>query len=115
MLLGYQYHLVSKKVKKISNNPKILVVGTAINKNIINIILSLKKVSCSLVLIGKLNDEIIEKLSLNNINYKNLVSINERKLIGEYINCDIVLSIKLRRIWNAYIRSPVCRKAINYK
>ena len=42
-------------------------------------------------MIGKLNDEIIEKLSLNNINYKNLVSINKRKLIGEYINCDIVL------------------------
>ena len=81
-----------KKFKKrVNKNPKILVVGTAINKNIINIILSLKKISCSLVLIGKLNDEIIEKLSQTNIDYKNLVSINKRKLIGEYINCDIVL------------------------
>ena len=84
---GFKKKFKSKKNK----NPQILVVGTAINKNIVNIILSLKNIKCGLVLIGKLNDEIIEKLILNNINYKNLVSINKRKLIDEYINCDVVL------------------------
>ena len=81
-----------KKIKKkFSKNPKILVVGTAINKNIKNIILSLKNIECNLVLVGKLNSEIIQELIKNKINYKNLVSINKRKLINEYINSDMLL------------------------
>lgn len=81
-----------KKIKKkFSKNPNILVVGTAINKNIKNIILALKNIECNLILVGKLNDELIKQLKLNNIPYKNLVSISKRKLINEYANCDIVL------------------------
>ena len=77
--------------KKISKIPKILVVGTSINKNILNIILSLKNFFCELTLIGELDNEIIQELTSNKINYKNLVSINKRKLINEYINSDMLL------------------------
>ena len=81
-----------KKIKnQISKVPKILVIGTAINKNILNIISSLKNIFCELTLIGELNNEIIQELIRNKINYKNLVSINKRKLINEYINSDMLL------------------------
>jgi len=81
-----------KKIKnQISKVPKILVIGTAINKNILNIISSLKNIFCELTLIGELNNEIIQELIKNKINYKNLVSINKRKLINEYINSDMLL------------------------
>ena len=51
----------------------------------------MKNVECNLVLVGKLNSEIIQELIKNKINYKNLVSINKRKLIKEYIDSDMLL------------------------
>ena len=80
-----------KLKKKISKTPKILVVGTSINKNILNIITSLKNIYCELILVGQLNDQIINELNLNNIKYRNLVSIKMKKLIYEYYNSDILL------------------------
>ena len=81
-----------KKIKnKISKIPKILVIGTAINKNISNIILSLRNIFCELTLIGELNNKIIRELKINKINYKNLVSINKKKLLKEFINTDMLL------------------------
>ena len=81
-----------KKIKnQISKVPKILVIGTAMNKNILNIISSLKNIFCELTLIGELSNEIIQELIKNKINYKNLVSINKRKLINEYIKSDMLL------------------------
>lgn len=80
-----------KLKKKINKNPKILVVGTSINKNILNIITSLKNIYCELILVGQLNDQIIYELNLNNIKYKNLVSIKMKKLIYEYYNSDMLL------------------------
>ena len=80
-----------KLKKKISKTPKILVVGTSINKNISNIITSLKNIYCELILVGQLNDQIINELNLNNIKYRNLVSIKMKKLIYEYYNSDILL------------------------
>ncbi len=81
-----------KKIKKkISKTPKILVVGTSINKNILNIIISLKNIYCELIVVGQLNDQIINELNLNNIKYRNLVSINTKKLIDEYYKSDMLL------------------------
>ena len=80
-----------KLKKKISKTPKILVVGTSINKNISNIITSLKNIYCELILVGQINDQIINELNLNNIKYRNLVSIKMKKLIYEYYNSDILL------------------------
>ena len=51
----------------------------------------MKNIECNLVLVGKLNSEIIQELIKNKINYKNLVSINKRKLIKEYIDSDMLL------------------------
>ena len=79
--------------KKIDKKLRILVVGTAINKNISNIISSVKSINCELILIGKLNDEIIQKLKIYKISYRNLVSISKNSLIKEYKDCDILLFV----------------------
>ena len=81
-----------KKIKKkINIKPNILVVGTAINKNISNLISSLKDINCKLILVGEINDEILQKLKLNKIYYKNLISLNRKRLIKEYEDSDILL------------------------
>ena len=49
------------------------------------------QIFCELTLIGELSNEIIQELIKNKINYKNLVSINKRKLIKEYIDSDMLL------------------------
>ncbi len=87
---------VSKKFKKklkkkMSKVPKILVVGTSMNKNILNIITSLKGINCELVLVGEINNNIIEMLKINKINYRNFVSINNDRLTYEYIKSDMLL------------------------
>ena len=87
---------VSKKFKKklkkkMSKIPKILVVGTSINKNILNIITSLKSINCELIIVGELNNNIIDVLKINKINYRNLVSINNDRLTNEYKKSDMLL------------------------
>ena len=74
-----------------SKKPNIIVIGTAINKNISNLILSLKDINCKLILVGEIDNEIFEKLKINKINYINLISIKEKKLIKKYEECDILL------------------------
>ena len=44
-------------------------------------------------MIGKLNDEIIQKLKIYKISYRNLVSISKNSLIKEYKDCDILLFV----------------------
>ena len=68
--------------KKINKIPKILIVGTAENKNISNIILSLRNIKCELVIIGILKKNVIQEIQKNKINYKNYVSISKNKLIN---------------------------------
>ena len=77
--------------KKINKIPKILIVGTAENKNISNIILSLRNIKCELVIIGILKKNVIQEIQKNKINYKNYVSISTNKLINIYKQSDLLL------------------------
>ena len=77
--------------KKINKIPKILIVGTAENKNISNIILSLRNIKCELVIIGILKKNVIQEIQKNKINYKNYVSISKNKLINIYKKSDLLL------------------------
>ena len=50
--------LFKKNIKKFNKkNPKILIIGTGINKNIKNILTSLININCELIIIGNLNNE----------------------------------------------------------
>jgi glycosyltransferase involved in cell wall biosynthesis len=71
--------------------PRILQIGTAINKNIQRLIAALKGINCTLVIVGKI-DEITKKLIAENqidlelLDYR----LSEDEIIQEYLKCDIL-------------------------
>lgn len=79
--------------RKINKTAKILVIGTSENKNINNIIISLKKIKCEVIIIGKLNNDIESLLKKNFINYKNFISLSQKKIIEHYIDSDLLLYV----------------------
>lgn len=78
-----------------ANRPVILQVGTKPYKNVPRLIEALKRLSCSLVLIGSLDNNIKKQLEECGISYENYVGITHEELYKEYIKCDIVSFISL--------------------
>lgn len=84
---------IHQRSDKIFNKekPTILQLGTAPNKNIIRTAQALKGFCCKLIILGKLNDEIINALQQNNIEYENIsASISNEEVARLYQNCDVV-------------------------
>lgn len=71
----------------------ILHIGTGPNKNLFRLIEALEGINCELTIVGKLNDEIIDKLNAHKIEYNNAVSISQQELLQKYIECDILAFI----------------------
>jgi glycosyltransferase involved in cell wall biosynthesis len=71
--------------------PRILQVGTNTNKNLQRLIPALKGIKCKLVIIGKVNDPIVQLLVSNSINYeiKDWQLTNE-EITEEYGKADIL-------------------------
>lgn len=74
-----------------SENPRILQIGTAANKNLKRLIPALKGIKCTLVIIGKIDSEIQNLAIENNIN----LELHDRRLSDEevreeYNKCDIL-------------------------
>ncbi len=72
------------------NQPRILQVGAAFNKNRERLIASLKRISCVLVIIGKLSAEQERLLSENNISYENYFNISLEQIHQEYVKADML-------------------------
>ena len=70
--------------------PVILHIGTGWNKNLTNVALALRHISCCLRIIGKLSSEQKDFLEKNSINYSEKYDLTDCEIIEEYINCDIV-------------------------
>lgn len=75
--------------------PTILQIGTTKNKNISNLIESIRNINCKLIIVGKLNLSIEYKLKDYNIFYENYYDVSENELIELYKNCDILSFISL--------------------
>jgi glycosyltransferase involved in cell wall biosynthesis len=73
--------------------PLILQIGTKTNKNIPSLIKALSGISCKLVIIGKLNDELLALLSSYKINYENFLNFTLKEMVGLYVKSDIVTLI----------------------
>lgn len=90
------YVCISPEFKQIeksfnSENPRILQIGTAVNKNLKHLIPALKDIKCTLVIIGKIDSEIKNLANENNIN----LELHDRRLSDEevreeYNKCDIL-------------------------
>ena len=75
---------------KIDGVFKILHIGTKANKNLKNLILSLKEVSCYLYIVGKLTSSQEKLLKTNNISYENEVDVSTPRLIELYHQCNML-------------------------
>lgn len=86
--LNSHYYFVEKVfcVEK----PRILQIGTGYNKNIPNLIMAIKGLSCHLIIIGKLTSEQSILLENNRIEYTNLYNLTDSEMFNQYQLCDIV-------------------------
>ncbi len=82
-------HLNAKKTFN-TQCPTILQVGSAPHKNIINLAKALNGVNCRLRIIGKLNEELLNELKINKIEFTNDFNLNDGEIKDEYRKADIV-------------------------
>lgn len=73
--------------------PRILHVGTTVNKNLIRVCKALNGIDSVLDIVGPLDDAQLQALKENNITYENAVNISEDALIQKYIDADIVVFV----------------------
>lgn len=73
-----------------NSKPTILHIGTALHKNLSNVIVALKDYACKLIIIGKLFPEQLNLLHQYNIDFCNLCDISTSSVIKQYQEADIV-------------------------
>lgn len=70
--------------------PVILHLGTAENKNLVNLIKAVKGIQCRLRIVGRLDAKMLHDLAASDTVYENLSGLDENQIIEEYRNADIV-------------------------
>ena len=73
-----------------SLEPRILIIGTNWNKNIVRTVKALAGIKCKIIIIGSLSFEQETILKADNIVYENKCGLSDEEIINEYKNCDIV-------------------------
>lgn len=73
-----------------SIKPVLLQIGTKPNKNIPRLLAAIEGIPCTLIIIGKLSEDLIVLLNKHNISYENFVGITNEELLNQYHRCDIV-------------------------
>jgi len=73
-----------------ANEPVILQIGTAVNKNLFKLFEALDGLKCTLNIIGHLNDAHLEALKKHRIKFKNFTNLTDSQIIDQYNACDIV-------------------------
>ena len=75
-------------------NPRILQIGTAENKNIRRLIPAIKDTPCTLVIVGKVPDDIKELIRVNHISFELLERrLDDVEMLEEYHKSDIVAMV----------------------
>ena len=72
------------------NCPTILQIGTSPNKNLSNLIKAINGISCKLIIIGKLDENMTEELKANEIDFSNKFDLSDDEMEQEYCSADIV-------------------------
>lgn len=76
-------------------SPRVLIIGTNTNKNLLRTFDALAGISAHLIIIGKLEKKHIESLNKNKISYENKSNISDDDIIEEYKKSDIVSFVSL--------------------
>jgi glycosyltransferase involved in cell wall biosynthesis len=71
--------------------PRILFIGTTLNKNLVNVIPALYNLNIELRIIGELTNKQLLLLRKFEINYSNDFNLSDNQLSNEYHNADIIL------------------------
>lgn len=70
--------------------PRILHVGTKFNKNLKRTVLALEHISCTLVIIGKVPEDIRTLMNKKNIRYESLYKISAEEVLAQYQKADLL-------------------------
>ena len=73
-----------------NDQPVLLQVGTAPNKNLSRLLAAIEGIRCTLVIVGPLTKSTLADLEQRRIDYRNHVNISRAKVVQCYVNCDIV-------------------------
>lgn len=73
-----------------SEKPIILHIGTVERKNLARTIEALNGITCHLRIIGKINEQIVELLKKNKIEYSNSFDLSHYEIVEEYRKADII-------------------------
>lgn len=74
-----------------AQTPRILQVGTGLNKNLLRLAMALESTQCHLRIIGKLSEKQIETLKKYQIDYSAVANISAKDIIKEYQNSDMLV------------------------
>jgi glycosyltransferase involved in cell wall biosynthesis len=72
-------------------NPRILQIGTRVNKNLERVVEALEGIKCELSIIGRLSSRQCELLIEKNLKYSNSFDLTREQLVQHYQNCDVVV------------------------
>jgi len=70
--------------------PRILHLGTKVNKNLSALLNALKGINCELIIIGQPDSELENEICNVNFKYQFLTGLSNRQVIQEYVKCDFV-------------------------
>jgi glycosyltransferase involved in cell wall biosynthesis len=74
-----------------AENPRILHIGTAPNKNLERLIPALKNIPCTLVIVGRINNTTKQLIQENNINVECIERrLTDQEILEQYQQCDIL-------------------------
>ncbi len=77
--------------ERMDESPRLLQIGTAVNKNIPRLIEALVDMPCTLVIVGKINDELKAKIEKCGIRYENYMNLDQNAIVEQYHKADVVL------------------------
>lgn len=83
-----KYNYKPKEFNK--ERPEILLVGTTHNKNVLRVVEAVRGLSCRLHIVGRLTDEMKDKLEASQIDYTNAFDLSEEQLVKVYESCDLL-------------------------
>lgn len=86
--VGSEFKRVDKEIN--TECPVILHIGTKKRKNLHSTVKALYNMKCKLRIIGDLDDEYLQLLEDNGIDYTNDTGLTDSQILAEYEQCDIV-------------------------
>ncbi|GAB3962239.1 glycosyltransferase family 1 protein [Spirosoma harenae] len=87
---GYDPHFAYRPTAFRKEHPVLLQIGTASNKNVKRLIAAIEGISCTLILVGPLSNDVKQDLQKRQIQYRQYKDLTQAEVLDLYTTCDIV-------------------------